>query len=77
MGAAFDDEFIKSAGNIVGVEGRALNNYGHAGPVDSRLLPVRTRAMPGVYSAMSCIGDRLMTANRLQMIVVSSTRVEQ
>ncbi|KAG2141437.1 glycoside hydrolase family 3 protein [Suillus bovinus] len=31
MGAAFDDELIKSVGNIVGMEGRAFNNYGHAG----------------------------------------------
>ncbi|KAG0695043.1 glycoside hydrolase family 3 protein [Suillus ampliporus] len=31
MGAAFDDELIKSVGSIVGMEGRAFNNYGHAG----------------------------------------------
>ncbi|OJA19099.1 hypothetical protein AZE42_10045 [Rhizopogon vesiculosus] len=31
MGAAFDDELIKSVGSIVGMEGRAFNNYGLAG----------------------------------------------
>ncbi|KAH7911484.1 glycoside hydrolase family 3 protein [Hygrophoropsis aurantiaca] len=31
MGAAFDDELIKSVGAIVGTEGRAFNNYGRAG----------------------------------------------
>ncbi|KAG1764528.1 glycoside hydrolase family 3 protein [Suillus occidentalis] len=30
-GAAFDDELIKSVGSIVGMEGRAFNNYGRAG----------------------------------------------
>ncbi|KAG1730244.1 glycoside hydrolase family 3 protein [Suillus paluster] len=31
MSAAFDDELIKSVGSIVGMEGRAFNNYGRAG----------------------------------------------
>ncbi|KAG1896606.1 glycoside hydrolase family 3 protein [Suillus fuscotomentosus] len=31
MGATFDDELIKSVGGIVGMEGRAFNNYGRAG----------------------------------------------
>ncbi|KAG2118306.1 glycoside hydrolase family 3 protein [Suillus clintonianus] len=31
MGAAFDDELIKSVGSVVGMEGRAFNNYGLAG----------------------------------------------
>ncbi|OAX36323.1 glycoside hydrolase family 3 protein [Rhizopogon vinicolor AM-OR11-026] len=31
MGAAFDDELIQSVGSIVGMEGRAFNNYGLAG----------------------------------------------
>ncbi|EGN93476.1 glycoside hydrolase family 3 protein [Serpula lacrymans var. lacrymans S7.3] len=31
MGAAFDDELIKSVGAIVGMEGRSFNNYGRAG----------------------------------------------
>ncbi|KAG2104344.1 glycoside hydrolase family 3 protein [Suillus discolor] len=31
MSAAFDDELIRSVGSIVGMEGRAFNNYGRAG----------------------------------------------
>ncbi|KIJ64903.1 glycoside hydrolase family 3 protein [Hydnomerulius pinastri MD-312] len=31
MGAAFDDPLIKEVGSVVGMEGRAFNNYGRAG----------------------------------------------
>ncbi|KIK32921.1 glycoside hydrolase family 3 protein [Suillus luteus UH-Slu-Lm8-n1] len=31
MGAAFDNELIKSVGSIVGMEGHTFNNYGRAG----------------------------------------------
>ncbi|EIW85871.1 hypothetical protein CONPUDRAFT_80240 [Coniophora puteana RWD-64-598 SS2] len=31
MSAAFDDALIKAVGGVIGMEGRAFNNYGHAG----------------------------------------------
>ncbi|KAG1809651.1 glycoside hydrolase family 3 protein [Suillus subaureus] len=42
MSAAFDDELIQSVGSVVGMEGRAFNNYGRAG---SRLLDTKYQSV--------------------------------